>query len=326
MKKDKNRKTVYRVNESFVPKRSKRIPLFENYISDKYATKLDNTCSYVLTQDLTTPDGELIASAGMKLTYVDDVCMITTPGISEPQPTDKGYFLDSDGGQYHPEVLLSNGIVDVVEPSADYGEVLSNIVTECKKAAMKSGKAVHESVAYTLRKLDRVKVAEKKHIMEAIGVAKSLKLTKVVEEAEEILENGDGDGNEPEIKIEELSNEPLVTEDAMVEALKESDLTEEEQQEVVGVVHTAIEKSEEDGITLGELVQAIVAEEPDLDAEKTMDVIEIAVDDVVLSDENLEAYQVSESAKKALRKKTFESMKGKYRVSKKIFEHKKSKK
>ena len=138
----KNKKVTYRVNENSQRKRFKRLPMFENYLEEKYdSVKLLDGHKYVLTDDVVADDGQTLAKKGDTVTY-EDVVGVFTNNTTEVT-TDCGVFRTEDGQALCPEILMSQGLVS--DPQSKMTEdpeaFMKEVVAECRKVGQRLGKA-----------------------------------------------------------------------------------------------------------------------------------------------------------------------------------------
>ena len=138
----KNKKVTYRVNESSRRKRFKRLPMFENYLEEKYdSVKLLDGHKYVLTDDVVAEDGQVLAKKGDTVTY-EDVVGVFSNNATE-FTTDCGVFRTEDGQALCPEILMSQGLVS--DPQSKMTEdpetFMKEVVAECRKVGQRLGKA-----------------------------------------------------------------------------------------------------------------------------------------------------------------------------------------
>lgn len=138
----RNKKVTYRVNESSQRKRFKRLPMFENYLEEKYdSVKLLDGHKYVLTDDVVAEDGQTLAKKGDTVTY-EDVVGVFTNNATE-FTTDCGVFRTEDGQALQPEILMSQNLLSdpqskmIEDPKA----FMTEVVAECRKVGQKLGKA-----------------------------------------------------------------------------------------------------------------------------------------------------------------------------------------
>ena len=139
----KNKRVVYKVNENSQRKRFKRLPMFENYLEEKYdSVKLLDGHKYTLTNDVVTEDGQVLAKKGDVVTY-EDVVGVFTNNATE-FTTDCGVFRTEDGQALCPEILMSQDLVS--DPQAKMTEdpkaFMAEVVAECRRIGQKLGKAV----------------------------------------------------------------------------------------------------------------------------------------------------------------------------------------
>lgn len=157
--KRKNKKVTYRVNESSQRKRFKRLPMFENYLEEKYdSVKLLDGHKYVLTDDVVAEDGQTLAKKGDTVTY-EDVIGVFTNNATE-FTTDCGVFRTEDGQALQPEILMSQNLLS--DPQSKMTEdpkaFMTEVVAECRKVGQKLGKAaaarkkIYESLTDEQRK------------------------------------------------------------------------------------------------------------------------------------------------------------------------------
>lgn len=138
----RNKKVTYRVNESSQRKRFKRLPMFENYLEEKYdSVKLLDGHKYVLTDDVVAEDGQTLAKKGDTVTY-EDVVGVFTNNATE-FTTDCGVFRTEDGQALQPEILMSQNLLS--DPQSKMTEdpkaFMTEVVAECRKVGQKLGKA-----------------------------------------------------------------------------------------------------------------------------------------------------------------------------------------
>lgn len=138
----RNKKVTYRVNESSQRKRFKRLPMFENYLEEKYdSVKLLDGHKYVLTDDVIAEDGQTLAKKGDTVTY-EDVVGVFTNNATE-FTTDCGVFRTEDGQALQPEILMSQNLLS--DPQSKMTEdpkaFMTEVVAECRKVGQKLGKA-----------------------------------------------------------------------------------------------------------------------------------------------------------------------------------------
>lgn len=138
----KNKKVTYRVNENSQRKRFKRLPMFENYLEEKYdSVKLLDGHKYTLTNDVVTEDGQTLAKKGDTVTY-EDVVGVFTNNATE-FTTDCGVFRTEDGQALQPEILMSQNLLS--DPQSKMTEdpkaFMTEVVAECRKVGQKLGKA-----------------------------------------------------------------------------------------------------------------------------------------------------------------------------------------
>lgn len=138
----RNKKVTYRVNESSQRKRFKRLPMFENYLEEKYdSVKLLDGHKYVLTDDVVAEDGQTLAKKGDTVTY-EDVVGVFTNNAAE-FTTDCGVFRTEDGQALQPEILMSQNLLS--DPQSKMTEdpkaFMTEVVAECRKVGQKLGKA-----------------------------------------------------------------------------------------------------------------------------------------------------------------------------------------
>lgn len=139
----KNKRVVYKVNENSQRKRFKRLPMFENYLEEKYdSVKLLDGHKYTLTNDVVAEGGQVLAKKGDTVTY-EDVVGVFTNNATE-FTTDCGVFRTEDGQALCPEILMSQDLVS--DPQAKMTEdpkaFMAEVVAECRKIGQKLGKAV----------------------------------------------------------------------------------------------------------------------------------------------------------------------------------------
>ena len=138
----RNKKVTYRVNESSQRKRFKRLPMFENYLEEKYdSVKLLDGHKYTLTDDVVAEDGQTLAKKGDTVTY-EDVVGVFTNNATE-FTTDCGVFRTEDGQALQPEILMSQNLLS--DPQSKMTEdpkaFMTEVVAECRKIGQKLGKA-----------------------------------------------------------------------------------------------------------------------------------------------------------------------------------------
>ena len=138
----RNKKVTYRVNESSQRKRFKRLPMFENFLEEKYdSVKLLDGHKYVLTDDVIAEDGQTLAKKGDTVTY-EDVVGVFTNNATE-FTTDCGVFRTEDGQALQPEILMSQNLL--FDPQSKMTEdpkaFMTEVVAECRKVGQKLGKA-----------------------------------------------------------------------------------------------------------------------------------------------------------------------------------------
>ena len=138
----RNKKVTYRVNESSQRKRFKRLPMFENYLEEKYdSVKLLDGHKYVLTDDVVAEDGQTLAKKGDTVTY-EDVVGVFTNNATE-FTTDCGVFRTEDGQALQLEILMSQNLLS--DPQSKMTEdpkaFMTEVVAECRKVGQKLGKA-----------------------------------------------------------------------------------------------------------------------------------------------------------------------------------------
>ena len=138
----RNKKVTYRVNESSQRKRFKRLPMFENYLEEKYdSVKLLDGHKYTLTDDVVAEDGQVLAKKGDTVTY-EDVVGVFTNNATE-FTTDCGVFRTEDGQALQPEILMSQNLLS--DPQSKMTEdpkaFMTEVVAECRKVGQKLGKA-----------------------------------------------------------------------------------------------------------------------------------------------------------------------------------------
>ena len=157
--KRKNKKVTYRVNESSQRKRFKRLPMFENYLEEKYdSVKLLDGHKYVLTDDVVAEDGQTLAKKGDTVTY-EDVIGVFTNNATE-FTTDCGVFRTEDGQALQPEILMSQNLLSNPQSkmTEDPKAFMTEVVAECSKVGQKLGKAaaarkkIYESLTDEQRK------------------------------------------------------------------------------------------------------------------------------------------------------------------------------
>lgn len=138
----RNKKVTYRVNESSQRKRFKRLPMFENYLEEKYdSVKLLDGHKYTLADDVVAEDGQTLAKKGDTVTY-EDVVGVFTNNATE-FTTDCGVFRTEDGQALQPEILMSQNLLS--DPQSKMTEdpkaFMTEVVAECRKVGQKLGKA-----------------------------------------------------------------------------------------------------------------------------------------------------------------------------------------
>ena len=138
----RNKKVTYRVNENSQRKRFKRLPMFENYLEEKYdSVKLLDGHKYVLTDDVVAEDGQTLAKKGDTVTYEDVVGVFTNNAVEFT--TDCGVFRTEDGQALQPEILMSQNLLS--DPQSKMTEdpkaFMTEVVAECRKVGQKLGKA-----------------------------------------------------------------------------------------------------------------------------------------------------------------------------------------
>lgn len=138
----RNKKVTYRVNENSQRKRFKRLPMFENYLEEKYdSVKLLDGHKYTLTDDVVAEDGQTLAKKGDTVTY-EDVIGVFTNNATE-FTTDCGVFRTEDGQALQPEILMSQNLLS--DPQSKMTEdpkaFMTEVVAECRKVGQKLGKA-----------------------------------------------------------------------------------------------------------------------------------------------------------------------------------------
>lgn len=138
----RNKKVTYRVNENSQRKRFKRLPMFENYLEEKYdSVKLLDGHKYTLTDDVVAEDGQTLAKKGDTVTY-EDVVGVFTNNATE-FTTDCGVFRTEDGQALQPEILMSQNLLS--DPQSKMTEdpkaFMTEVVAECRKVGQKLGKA-----------------------------------------------------------------------------------------------------------------------------------------------------------------------------------------
>lgn len=138
----RNKKVTYRVNESSQRKRFKRLPMFENYLEEKYdSVKLLDGHKYTLTDDVVAESGQVLAKKGDTVTY-EDVVGVFTNNATE-FTTDCGVFRTEDGQALQPEILMSQNLLS--DPQSKMTEdpkaFMTEVVAECRKVGKKLGKA-----------------------------------------------------------------------------------------------------------------------------------------------------------------------------------------
>lgn len=138
----RNKKVTYRVNESSQRKRFKRLPMFENYLEEKYdSVKLLDGHKYTLTDDVVAEDGQTLAKKGDTVTY-EDVVGVFTNNATE-FTTDCGVFRTEDGQALQPEILMSQNLLSNPQSkmTEDPKAFMTEVVAECRKVGQKLGKA-----------------------------------------------------------------------------------------------------------------------------------------------------------------------------------------
>lgn len=138
----RNKKVTYRVNENSQRKRFKRLPMFENYLEEKYdSVKLLDGHKYVLTDDVVAEGGQTLAKKGDTVTYEDVVGVFTNNATGFT--TDCGVFRTEDGQALQPEILMSQNLLS--DPQSKMTEdpkaFMTEVVAECRKVGQKLGKA-----------------------------------------------------------------------------------------------------------------------------------------------------------------------------------------
>ena len=161
----KNKKVTYRVNENSQRKRFKRLPMFENYLEEKYdSVKLIDGHKYVLTGDVVAEDGQTLAKAGDTVTYEDVVGVFNNNAVEFT--TDCGVFRTEDGQALYPEILMSQDLVS--DPQSKVTEdpkaFMTEVIAECRKVGQKLGKAAatRKKIYESLTDEQKKKYQEKK--------------------------------------------------------------------------------------------------------------------------------------------------------------------
>ena len=155
-------RALNRVNENFKSKRFKRIPLFENFLDEKYGIELVDGCRYTVTADLFDSTGKsLLIPAGTVVTYRD--CTGTCTNNEEVFSTDCGCFIARDGQEFAPENLLSNGILKpVAQPIVEDGDDTEDITEEETQAIVEDPVIEPKDVEKILDKVDLPEETEEK--------------------------------------------------------------------------------------------------------------------------------------------------------------------
>lgn len=117
---------AYKINEGFKSKIGKKLPIFENFVSEKYGVELVDGDTYKTTDDLTIDD-KVVLPVDSTLKYIDEQGTFSNEGGSFV--SDNGYFQSEDGQQFDPEILLSNEIVKKAEAN-EGGEAKITEITE----------------------------------------------------------------------------------------------------------------------------------------------------------------------------------------------------
>lgn len=118
---------AYKINEGFKSKIGKKLPCFENFVSEKYGVELTDGDVYKTTEDLSIDDN-VILPVDSTLTYVDEQGTFENNGGSFV--SDNGYFQSEDGQQFDPEVLLSNEIIKKAEANEGGKAQITEITEE----------------------------------------------------------------------------------------------------------------------------------------------------------------------------------------------------
>lgn len=117
---------AYKINENFKSKIGKKLPIFENFVSEKYGVKLVDGDTYKTTDDLSIDD-KIVLPVDSTLKYIDEQGTFSNEGGSFV--SDNGYFQSEDGQQFDPEVLLSNEMIKKAEVNKG-GEAKITEITE----------------------------------------------------------------------------------------------------------------------------------------------------------------------------------------------------
>ena len=212
----KNKKVTYRVNENSQRKRFKRLPMFENYLEEKYdSVKLLDGHKYVLTDDVVADDGQTLAKKGDTVTY-EDVVGVFTNNATE-FTTDCGVFRTEDGQALCPEILMSQGLVS--DPQSKMTEdpkaFMAEVVAECRKVGQKLSKvaAARKKIYESLTDEQKKKYQAKKDKLTQEQIEKYNKeIDDMEEKALKIQEKGEsGEISEEEMlnKIDRLTKSAL---------------------------------------------------------------------------------------------------------------------
>lgn len=202
----KNKRVVYKVNENSQRKRFKRLPMFENYLEEKYdSVKLLDGHKYTLTNDVVAEGGQVLAKKGDTVTY-EDVVGVFTNNATE-FTTDCGVFRTEDGQALCPEILMSQDLVS--DPQAKMTEdpkaFMAEVVAECRRIGQKLGKAVaarrkiYESLTDEQKKKYQAKQAK-------LSDEQIEKYTKEIDDMEEKAFQIQEKGESGEISGEEMLN------------------------------------------------------------------------------------------------------------------------
>ena len=212
----KNKKVTYRVNENSQRKRFKRLPMFENYLEEKYdSVKLLDGHKYVLTDDVVVDDGQVLAKKGDTVTY-EDVVGVFSNNATE-FTTDCGVFRTEDGQALCPEILMSQGLVS--DPQSKMTEdpkaFMAEVVAECRKVGQKLSKAAaaRKKIYESLTDEQKKKYQAKKDKLTQEQIEKYNKeIDDMEEKALKIQEKGEsGEISEEEMlnKIDRLTKSAL---------------------------------------------------------------------------------------------------------------------
>lgn len=155
-------RVLNRINENFKSKRFKRIPLFENFLNEKYGIELIDGYQYTVTADLFDSTGKsLLIPAGTVVTYKD--CTGTCTNNEEVFSTDCGCFIANDGQEFAPENLLSNGILEpVAKPIVEDDSDVEDISEEETQAIVEDPVIEPEDVEKILDKVELPDETEEK--------------------------------------------------------------------------------------------------------------------------------------------------------------------